>query len=205
MVKSFAGFLFLLMAPRSLMSNMFFVRGDESRPWTPEGYDDDEYPPAPPSDVDVVIVGGGFSGLTAAYDLQKAGLTTVVLEAKHVIGGKSRSQKREKGLGYLEMGATWINEFTQPNVYQLTQEFGLEVVEQYTDGQVIFQDTDGTVNWNDQGGEPSVCYLPPNRQLASGTLLTCSSLRNLLSYSLSRQALPSLITLSLTSSLWKRT
>ncbi|KAH6688574.1 amine oxidase [Plectosphaerella plurivora] len=135
------------------MPGMFFVHGEGSRPWTPEGHDGAGYP-ATPSDVDVVIVGGGFSGLTAAYNLQQAGLTTVTLEARNLIGGKSRSLKREKGLGYLEMGATWINEVTQPNVFQLTQDFGLEVVEQYIEGQTIFQDTNGTVSWNDQGGDP---------------------------------------------------
>lgn len=98
-----------------------------------------------PIEVDVVVVGGGFSGISAAYDLHKAGLKTVVLEARDRLGGRSRSQKLESGPGVIELGATWINNVTQPAVFALTEKFGLEIIEQYTDGAEVFQDVDGLV------------------------------------------------------------
>jgi protoporphyrinogen oxidase len=50
--------------------------------------------PAPLADK-VVIVGAGPAGLTAAYQLSKAGRTSTVLEADSVVGGISRTAQRE--------------------------------------------------------------------------------------------------------------
>ncbi|KAJ0328441.1 hypothetical protein COL922a_013227 [Colletotrichum nupharicola] len=44
-----------------------------------------------PVDVDVVIVGAGLSGLCAAVDIHKSGLSYVVLEAMDRVGGKTLS------------------------------------------------------------------------------------------------------------------
>ena len=99
--------------------------------------------PEPPIEVDVVVLGGGYAGLVSAYDLQQAGLRTVLLEAKEMIGGRSRTYILQSGPGLIELGATWINNSTQPQVWKLTEEFGLEVLEQYTDGDAIFQGPDG--------------------------------------------------------------
>ena len=40
------------------------------------------------TDCDVVVVGAGLAGLSAAYELQKAGMHVVVLEERAVIGGR---------------------------------------------------------------------------------------------------------------------
>jgi len=44
---------------------------------------------------DVVIIGAGPAGLTAAYELGKRGVTTTVLEADGVVGGISRTVERD--------------------------------------------------------------------------------------------------------------
>jgi monoamine oxidase len=98
-----------------------------------------------PDEVDVVVIGGGFSGLMAAHEAQSQGLRTILLEAKHRVGGRSRTQKLKSGQGVVELGATWINKTTQPKVYALVQKFGLETVPQYTDGDMVFQDQDGNI------------------------------------------------------------
>ena len=49
----------------------------------------------PTSADDVVIVGAGPAGLTAAYQLAKAGKTATVLESDSVVGGISRSAERD--------------------------------------------------------------------------------------------------------------
>ncbi|MFN8036694.1 MAG: NAD(P)/FAD-dependent oxidoreductase [Acidimicrobiia bacterium] len=45
----------------------------------------------PTSDPNVVIIGAGPAGLTAAYMLSKRGVASTVLEADHVVGGISRT------------------------------------------------------------------------------------------------------------------
>ena len=43
----------------------------------------------------VVVIGAGPAGLTAAYQLSKAGRDAVVLEADDVVGGISRTVERD--------------------------------------------------------------------------------------------------------------
>jgi protoporphyrinogen oxidase len=43
----------------------------------------------------VVIIGAGPAGLTAAYQLMKAGVTTTILESDRVVGGISRTVERD--------------------------------------------------------------------------------------------------------------
>ena len=76
--------------------------------------------------VDVVVVGGGFAGITAARDLTKKGLTTIVLEARDRLGGRTWSTEMN---GFkVELGGTWIH-WSQPFVWAEKERYGLEVVE----------------------------------------------------------------------------
>lgn len=135
---SFLAFLFLA-GPHAFITGVIFCHGAPTehsngvchaaakKSWTDAGSKEPLL--EAPVDVDVVVVAGGHSGMTAARDLQLAGLKTVVLEARNVLGGRSRTISLESGPGIVELGATWINNSTQPNVYALTQEFGLKVAE----------------------------------------------------------------------------
>ena len=44
---------------------------------------------------EVVIIGAGPAGLTAAYELAKRGVTSTVLEADDIVGGISRTVERD--------------------------------------------------------------------------------------------------------------
>ena len=47
-------------------------------------------------DAPVAIVGGGISGLSAAYYLAKAGIPSVILEARPRLGGVIQSERVER-------------------------------------------------------------------------------------------------------------
>ena len=62
---------------------------------------------ARPTEVDVLVLGAGFAGLTAARELSQRGLSVRVLEARDRIGGRTWFAD---GLGRgLELGGTWVH------------------------------------------------------------------------------------------------
>ncbi|MBT8295924.1 MAG: FAD-dependent oxidoreductase, partial [Gramella sp.] len=56
-----------------------------------------------------LIVGGGLSGLSLAYELSKKGIKATILEASSRLGGRIQTEKGEKETP-LELGATWFGE-----------------------------------------------------------------------------------------------
>jgi len=50
-----------------------------------------------PFDVDVVVVGAGFTGLTIAHELFRSGVSFIVLEARDRVGGKTESAVDDRG------------------------------------------------------------------------------------------------------------
>ena len=77
---------------------------------------------------DVVVVGGGIAGLTAARDLATTGCSVLVLEARDRLGGRTW-YKRFPGADHrTEMGGTWFDEGTQLNIAREIQRYSLPTV-----------------------------------------------------------------------------
>ncbi|MEJ8822636.1 NAD(P)/FAD-dependent oxidoreductase [Variovorax humicola] len=77
-------------------------------------------------DYDVIVLGGGFAGVTAARDSSKNGYKTLVLEARDRLGGRTFTS--EFAGHQVELGGTWIH-WTQPFVWSEVQRYQLEVTE----------------------------------------------------------------------------
>ena len=73
----------------------------------------------------VVIVGGGFAGLSAAYTLMKRGITPLLLEAGERAGGRGKGE-RVDGFS-LDMGA-FVFTSTYDTAFRLCEELGLPLV-----------------------------------------------------------------------------
>lgn len=98
-----------------------------------------------PGDVDVVVVGGGLAGLTAAHDLSAAGLSVSVLEARATVGGRIRTVAPEgvaEG-GWLDLGATW-HWSDQPAIRALAADLGVAAFPQFRDGLALVEDPPGS-------------------------------------------------------------
>ncbi|HEU4387009.1 MAG TPA: FAD-dependent oxidoreductase, partial [Blastocatellia bacterium] len=79
----------------------------------------------------VVIIGAGLAGLSAGYELTRAGHDVTILEARTRAGGRVYTLREPFSDGlYAEAGATWI-----PNTHEYTltyvKEFGLELENYY--------------------------------------------------------------------------
>lgn len=94
---------------------------------------------------DVIIVGAGLSGLRAARSLKDGGLTSLVLDARPRVGGKTWSISDADGAGVIDLGAEWLNDTIQPQVYQLARSLGLEFTEVEVQGEAVLQNGDKTL------------------------------------------------------------
>jgi monoamine oxidase len=77
--------------------------------------------------------------MQAATDVQNAGLSCIVLEAKDRVGGKTFTTKVQNGPGVLDLGGAWINDQTQPRMYALFKKFGFEPIVQRVQGDEVFR------------------------------------------------------------------
>ncbi|MGW6422471.1 flavin monoamine oxidase family protein [Nocardia sp. NPDC055053] len=87
------------------------------------------------TDIDVVVVGAGLAGLTAAKELTAAGRTVRVLEARNRVAGRNAGGTLSNGVP-VEMGGQWIGR-TQTEVLKLVAELGLETFPTYDEGESV--------------------------------------------------------------------
>lgn len=86
---------------------------------------------------EVIIIGGGLSGLTAAYELKKSGISCLVLEAQEKLGGRMETIQGALGTP-LEMGAAWYSEI-HVSLISLLSELYVKTFRQFSEGITLFQ------------------------------------------------------------------
>lgn len=77
---------------------------------------------------DVLVLGGGVSGLAAAACLTQAGCTVRVLDARDHVGGRVRSLRGDRWPVPVDLGAEFVQGLV-PELFSLAEEAGLPVVE----------------------------------------------------------------------------
>ena len=74
----------------------------------------------------VVIVGGGFAGLSAAYELKKRGITPLLLEAKERADGRGIGERVD---GFSVDNGAFVFTTTYDTAFRICEELGLPLVE----------------------------------------------------------------------------
>ena len=90
---------------------------------------------------DVVVVGAGFAGLTAALRLVQAGRSVIVLEARDRVGGRALNQPIGGG-EISERGATFVGP-TQNHILALAKEFRIGKFPTFNNGENVYVDSRG--------------------------------------------------------------
>ncbi|UGS36011.1 flavin monoamine oxidase family protein [Capillimicrobium parvum] len=80
------------------------------------------------SDFDVIVVGGGLSGIRAARDLGDAGHSVLVLEARDRLGGRAWTRPFAGREELVEIGGTWVAPEVHPHVADEIARYDLELV-----------------------------------------------------------------------------
>jgi len=89
------------------------------------------------SQTDVVIVGAGLAGLTAARTLTRQGRSVVVLEARDRVGGRIVNHDLGDGK-VVEMGGQWAGP-GQDRIYALAAELGIATFPTYDTGKKVLE------------------------------------------------------------------
>jgi len=95
--------------------------------------------------IDVIIIGAGASGLSAARELSRKGKKVMILEARDRIGGRVHSMKGEGFDVRIEGGAEFVHG-NLPLTLQLLQEYG-----------IVYHHVEGEI-WNYKRGKFSKGY-----------------------------------------------
>lgn len=86
---------------------------------------------------EVMVVGAGISGLMAARELKKAGLSVQILEARDRVGGRMFDYHLASGQVFT-LGAGWLGP-DETELHALITELGLKTFPQYSAGKAILK------------------------------------------------------------------
>ena len=105
-------------------------------------------------DYDVIVVGAGFAGATAARECATRGLRTLVLEGRTRVGGRTWTSALANG-DLIDLGGTYVY-WSQPHIWSEIVRYGLEddlLGAALTPEKVLVPVGDG-LEWTDPAGIP---------------------------------------------------
>ena len=108
-----------------------------------------EQKPAQRRQADVIVIGAGLAGLTAAREIRKAGGTVLVLEARTRVGGRLLNEQIGNGV-ISEVGGEFIGP-TQDHIQALAAEVGVGTFKTYDEGNNVYYAGGQRSTYSDKG------------------------------------------------------
>src|SRR5689334_9377154 len=115
-----------------------------------------------PARVDVVVVGGGLSGLVAARKIRAGGKSVLVVEARDRVGGRLLNHELRSG-HVIEAGGAFVGP-TQDHVLRLAKQLDVRTFQEYVAGNNIYINSAGVAI-------PYTGTVPPDPQIADAAVL----------------------------------
>ncbi|SCG04385.1 Monoamine oxidase [Streptomyces sp. MnatMP-M17] len=104
---------------------------------------------AEPAVYDVIVVGAGYAGVTAARELRLKGYQVLILEARNRIGGRTWTDTFAGK--QIELGGTWV-ELTQPHVGAELKRYGIGLVPDAAPERTFFPTPSGPAEFTPDEG-----------------------------------------------------
>jgi monoamine oxidase len=98
---------------------------------------------------EVIVVGAGLAGLTAAREISKAGRSVLVLEARNRVGGRLLNEELGNGV-ISEVGGEFIGP-TQDHIAALASEMGVGTFKTYDEGDNVYYAGGVRSTYSDKG------------------------------------------------------
>jgi monoamine oxidase len=123
---------------------------------------------------DVIVVGAGLAGLTAAREVLRGGHSVLVLEARNRVGGRTLNHKIAKGK-IAEVGGEWVGP-TQDHLMGLAAELGIGTFKTYNTGKNVYW-ANGALTPYESGGP--LGPIPPDPSAVGEVFLAVNNLNSM--------------------------
>ncbi|MFP6756644.1 MAG: FAD-dependent oxidoreductase [Alphaproteobacteria bacterium] len=84
-------------------------------------------------DADVIVIGAGIAGVTAAREVLAQGLSVTVVEARNRIGGRAYTESETFGVPY-DHGCAWLHSANVNPLTEMVQRAGYETYDEQARG-----------------------------------------------------------------------
>jgi len=99
---------------------------------------------------EVIVIGAGLAGLSAAREIRKAGHSVLVLEARDRVGGRTLNEKIDHGRAISEVGGQYAGP-TQDHILALAHSVGVGTFLTYDEGENVYYAGGQRSTYNDKG------------------------------------------------------
>jgi monoamine oxidase len=92
---------------------------------------------APPNAV--IVVGAGLAGMLSAYLLEQQGQSVVLIESRHLVGGRVLSDAAHTAVPFVDLGPSWLWPSLNERLSHWTQALNLTLFPQYQQGATVVE------------------------------------------------------------------